>query len=67
MSAIVALVLLVACAATPGKVWQAKPVESLNLRQGVALKGYDPVAYFAEGSPAAGDPAISYRWTGSLP
>ncbi len=65
MSATVAVAMLVACAATPGKIWQTKPVESLNLRQGVALKGYDPVAYFAEGAPAAGDPAISYRWQGA--
>jgi hypothetical protein len=65
ISAIFAVVIVAACAATPGKVSQTKPVESLNLRHGVALRGYDPVAYFAEGAPAVGDPAISYQWQGA--
>lgn len=65
ISAIFAVMIVAACSATPDKVSQTKPVESLNLRQGVALKGYDPVAYFAEGAPAVGDPAISYRWQGA--
>jgi hypothetical protein len=65
ISAIFAVVMVAASAATPDKVSHTKPVESLNLRQGVALKGYDPVAYFAEGGPAVGDPAISYQWQGA--
>jgi len=65
ISAIFAVVMVAACAATLGKVSHTRPVESLNLRQGVALKGYDPVAYFAEGAPAVGDPAISYQWQGA--
>ena len=28
----------------------------------VALKGYDPVAYFKAGTPQKGDKAISYQW-----
>lgn len=28
----------------------------------VALKGYDPVAYFTEGKPVQGDKAHSYDW-----
>ena len=28
----------------------------------VVLKGYDPVAYFTEGKPVKGDPALSYEW-----
>ena len=28
----------------------------------VAIKGYDPVAYFTEGKPVKGDPAISHEW-----
>ena len=65
VSALFAVVMVAACAATPGKVSQTKSVESLNLRQGVALQGYDSVAYFAEGVPAVGDPAISYQWQGA--
>ena len=48
ISALFAVVMVAACAATPGKVSQNKSVESLNLRQGVALQGYDSAAYFAE-------------------
>jgi YHS domain-containing protein len=63
--ALLAFMIVAACAATPGKVSQTRPVDELNLRQGVALKGYDPVAYYADGAPAAGDPAITYQWQGA--
>ena len=33
---------------------------------GVALRGYDPVAYFVEGHPVKGLPAHSYRYRDSL-
>lgn len=65
ISAIFAVMMVAAIAATPDKVSRTKPVESLNLGQGVALRGYDPVAYFAEGAPAVRDPAISYQWQGA--
>jgi YHS domain-containing protein len=32
---------------------------------GVAIKGYDPVAYFVEGRAAAGLPEFSYEWLGA--
>ena len=31
---------------------------------GLALYGFDPVAYFTEGAPAQGDAAIEYRFAG---
>jgi hypothetical protein len=31
----------------------------------VAIKGYDPVAYFTAGKPMVGDPAISTKWMGA--
>jgi YHS domain-containing protein len=31
----------------------------------VAIKGYDPVAYFTEGKPVQGDPSISTTWLGA--
>jgi YHS domain-containing protein len=31
-------------------------------RQGVALKGYDPVAYFRVSGPVKGSPQFSYSW-----
>jgi YHS domain-containing protein len=32
---------------------------------GVAIKGYDPVAYFTDGKPVKGDSDFSYEWNGA--
>lgn len=32
---------------------------------GVAVSGYDPVAYFADGKPVEGKPGYSYNWNGA--
>jgi YHS domain-containing protein len=32
---------------------------------GVAIKGYDPVAYFTEGKPVKGDSKITHEWNGA--
>ncbi|MEM1206175.1 MAG: YHS domain-containing (seleno)protein [Acidobacteriota bacterium] len=32
---------------------------------GVAIKGYDPVAYFEDGRPVKGDKAIKHTWRGA--
>ena len=32
---------------------------------GVAIMGYDPVAYFTEGRPVKGSPEFAYRWLGT--
>jgi len=34
-------------------------------RAGLALKGYDPVAYFETGAPAKGSPDIEHSWGGA--
>ena len=31
----------------------------------MAIKGYDPVAYFTAGKPTAGNAKLSYRWNGA--
>jgi YHS domain-containing protein len=31
----------------------------------VAIRGYDTVAYFTDGQPVAGNPAIAYTWLGA--
>jgi YHS domain-containing protein len=31
----------------------------------VAIKGYDPVAYFTDGKPVMGKPAYKYNWNGA--
>ena len=33
---------------------------------GVALRGYDPVAYFTESKPVKGDPAFGLQWKGAI-
>ena len=32
---------------------------------GLAIKGYDPVAYFEDGKPVKGDAAYEYQWKGA--
>ena len=41
------------------------PVERTNATDGVALKGYDPVAYFTVGQPTAGVANYTQRWKGA--
>jgi hypothetical protein len=65
LSVLLAAILIAACAASPGKVSQSKTVDELDLQRGLALRGYDPVAYFTDRKPSAGNPAISYRWHGA--
>jgi YHS domain-containing protein len=35
-------------------------------RNGVAVKGYDTVAYFTAGKPIKGNPDITYKWHGAI-
>ena len=37
----------------------------LNKRNGVAIKGTDPVAYFTQGRPVAGSSSFTYSWNGA--
>ena len=41
----------------------AKP--SVFATEGVAINGYDPVAYFTMSKPVSGDPAITSDWEGA--
>jgi hypothetical protein len=44
----------------------ADRVEPFNKdRSSIALKGYDPVAYFQQGQPAKGSPQFTYQWMGA--
>jgi YHS domain-containing protein len=54
-----------ACATTHGHVTETEAVSEVNIQDGAALKGYDPVGYFVDGMPEAGNPAISYEWQGA--
>jgi YHS domain-containing protein len=42
----------------------ASPVPAVNARDGLALKGYDPVAYFIGGQPTKGADQYSFQWKG---
>ena len=69
-----AVVLLVA--ATPLAPRAAGPADApppfvahtglVNAADGIAIKGYDPVAYFTEGRPVLGDPAIRAEYDGAV-
>jgi len=62
---LVAFLGLAACAATPGHVYQERPVDEINNEHGLALRGYDPVAYFNEHKPVVGDATINSTWKGA--
>ena len=60
--------LAVGIAAVPAYAAGGKPADG-EINTGyfgtVAIRGYDPVAYFTMAKPVEGDPAISYRWLGA--
>jgi YHS domain-containing protein len=43
---------------------ESSPVAPVNSTDGVAIKGYDPVAYFVAGKPTPGAEAHTYPWKG---
>jgi YHS domain-containing protein len=47
----------------PGQVWAKNPINT-NWR-GLAIKGYDPVAYFTLGKPQKGKSDFEYKWKGA--
>lgn len=58
----VCLVLFISLVA-PAAIW-AKSYVNTNW-QGVAIKGYDTVAYFTEGRPIKGNKQFEYQWQGA--
>ena len=53
------VILLIAAGSTA--VWAKKTYINAD-RQGVAIKGYDTVAYFTEGRPVKGNKQFEYSW-----
>jgi len=41
------------------------PINTIGSSDGVAIKGYDTVAFFTQKKAVAGDPTISYEWQGA--
>lgn len=41
----------------------SSPIKPVNVTaEGIAIKGYDPVAYFTEGKPVPGIKEFSHQW-----
>ncbi|KPJ99720.1 MAG: hypothetical protein AMK71_09270 [Nitrospira bacterium SG8_35_4] len=59
----VGTVLLVIMLFMSGNLIAASPVNIDS--DGVAVKGYDPVAYFTMDKPVKGDSSIQYEWNGA--
>ena len=52
-------------ASSPEQIAARAPVAALNVHGGVAVKGYDVVAYFTEGKPVKGSPEFTCPWMGA--
>ncbi len=61
------LLLVTACAllSLSGPAWAVEPVNS-SLFGNVAIKGYDPVAYFQDGKPVKGSSDHEFEWQGAI-
>lgn len=42
------------------------PIPQVFTRKGLALSGYDAVAYFSDGRPVPGTPAYRLKWRGAI-
>ncbi len=65
----VALALLISVTAAHA----AEPINTLEKKgffsykpSGIAIRGYDPVAYFTQGGPTEGSEQFSYEWEGAV-
>jgi hypothetical protein len=61
-----AWLLLIAAGVFAGSIRAAAPVAPVNAgKDKLAVRGYDPVAYFAEGKPVKGSPDLTFHWMGA--
>jgi YHS domain-containing protein len=54
-----------ACAKTVEEIRAEPPVKPVNVEANLALKGYDPVAYFSDGTAIAGTRQFTSMWKGA--
>jgi YHS domain-containing protein len=59
-----ALMAIAALTAVPVS-YAKETVAPVNAKGGLALKGYDAVAYFTESKPVKGSPSFTYEWNGA--
>jgi hypothetical protein len=60
----IALACLAVCSARPARSAEAAPVPAIDATHGVALEGYDAVAYFLDHRPIRGIDTYSHTWSG---
>lgn len=60
---VIALLIVALAIAVPGRTTAGEAV--FTDETGVAIRGYDPVAYFTLGRPVEGTPAFEYAWRGT--
>ena len=65
MSAAALAILLVGCATRPGVIAVTKAIPAIHAPHGLAVHGYDAVAYFSEQRPIEGSPDFVHRWHGA--
>ena len=63
-TAFIAYILLIAFIGNSSHAAQPKAVAEIDNQGGLALRGYDAVAYFTDGKATKGDAGISYQWHG---
>jgi hypothetical protein len=51
---------------TAGGAFARDPIPSVNTENGLAIKGYDPVAYFADGRARPGSPQVTATYNGAV-
>lgn len=56
---------LLALSMAAGTGFGKSPVDPVNHSSGVAIQGYDPVAYFQQSRPVKGSPQFSHMWMGA--
>jgi YHS domain-containing protein len=62
---LLAIALFAALVGPPVSNAETDAVSPVNATDGIALKGYDPVAYFTTGEPTVGRDEYTYEWNGA--
>jgi YHS domain-containing protein len=65
LASIAMTTLLAGCAATPGRIKVTDEVPALYAPDGIALQGYDAVAYFSDHKPVIGNATYRFDWHGT--
>ena len=53
-------------AAAAARAEAPRPINTLGSVEGIAIRGYDPVAYFRDGGPRPGKPEFALRYAGAV-